>query len=67
MRKKSLHYKLLIQAAIAGACLFEAVGCPQVFANALKDGTRTFLETGLPTAILDAFNFEELLFGDTSG
>lgn len=63
MRRKSIRYKLLIQAAIAGSCLFEAVGCPQVFANAFKDGTRTFLESGLPTALLEALDFEQLLFG----
>lgn len=60
---KKLRLKMLIQAVLAGGVLFETVGCPQSLANALKDGTRGFLETGLPTAILAALDPSGAFFG----
>ena len=56
-----LRRKMLLQAAIACTCLLEAVGCPQMLGNAIKDGTRSFLESGFSVAFLSALNFDALL------
>jgi hypothetical protein len=58
---KSIRRKMWLQAAVASTCLFEAVGCPQLIGNAIKSGTRSFLDTGLTTAILTALDLETLL------
>jgi len=66
MQKKKLRRKMLIQAAIVSTCLFEAVGCPQIFANSIKMGTRDFLETGLPAAIWSAMGLDDIFSSGTS-
>ena len=52
--------KLLLEFLILSACLCETVGCPQLLGNAFRDGTRTFLETGLTAALLGALDLESL-------
>ena len=56
-----LRRKFLLYAAMACGCLCETVGCPQLLGNALRDGTRTFLEGSLATLLLDAVNLQDIL------
>ncbi len=58
---KNLQRKFLLYAALTTGCLCETVGCPQLMGNALRDGTNSFLNSGLTAVLLSALNLEELL------
>jgi hypothetical protein len=51
----------MLYAALTTGCLCETVGCPQLLGNALRDGTNSFLNSGLTAVLLGALNLEELL------
>lgn len=55
---RRLRTKLLVQAFLALACLHETVGCPQLLGNAIKTGTRSFLDGSLTSTLLCGFNPE---------
>lgn len=61
-----IRRKLVLYAFISASCLSQTVGCPQLLGNALRDGTRSFFETGLTMVLLNSLNLEELL-GLSSG
>ncbi len=61
---KKMRQKLLVYAAMTLGCLCETVGCPQLLGNAVRDGTRSFLDTGLTAILLSSLNLEDL-FGLT--
>ncbi len=58
---KSLQRKFLLYAALTMGCLCETVGCPQLLGNALRDGTNSFLNTGLVAVLLSSLDAEQLL------
>jgi len=58
---KSLQRKFLLYAASTMGCLCETVGCPQLLGNALRDGTNSFLNTGLVAVLLSSLDAEQLL------
>ena len=55
--------KLLLQAAIAFACLHQTIGCPQLLGNAVRDGVISFLNTGLTSAVLAGIDATDALLG----
>jgi len=58
---KNLQRKFLLYAALTTGCLCETIGCPQLLGNALRDGTNSFLNTGLTTILLSALDLGQLL------
>ncbi len=46
---------------MAMGCLCETVGCTQLVGNALRDGTNSFLSTGLTAILLSSLDLEQLL------
>ena len=58
---KSLQRKFLLYAALTMGCLCETVGCPQLLGNALRDGTNSFLNTGLVAVLLSSLDADQLL------
>ena len=58
---KNLQRKFLLYAALTAGCLSETIGCPQLLGNALRDGTNSFLNTGLTAILLSSLDLEQLL------
>ncbi len=58
---KNLQRKFLLYAALTMGCLCETTGCPQLMGNALRDGTNSFLSSGLTAILLSSLNLEQLL------
>ena len=58
---KHLQRKFLLYAALTMGCLCETIGCPQLLGNALRDGTNSFLSSGLTAILLSSLDLEELL------
>ncbi len=58
---KKLRVRFMVYSAVAMGSLCETVGCAQLLGNAFRDGTRSFLESGLTAALLGSLNIEELL------
>ena len=58
---KNLQRKFLLYAALTAGCLCETVGCTQLVGNALRDGTNSFLNTGLTAILLSSLDLEQLL------
>lgn len=58
---KNLQRKFLLYAAVTMGCLCETTGCPQLMGNALRDGTNSFLSSGLTAILLSSLNLEQLL------
>ena len=56
-----LRRKFLFYAVMACGCLCETVGCPQLLGNAIRDGSRTFLDGGLITLLLNSANLQDIL------
>ena len=61
MRTMHFRKRLFLKACLMSACLFEAVGCPQIFGNGLRTGVREFLQIGVPAAIIGAIDFDALV------
>ncbi len=58
---KNLQRKFMLYAALTAGCLCETVGCPQLLGNALRDGTNSFLNSGLTAVLLSSLDLEQLL------
>ncbi|MCH8053510.1 MAG: hypothetical protein IID34_06470 [Planctomycetes bacterium] len=58
---KNFRHKFLLYGAMAMGCLCETVGCTQLVGNALRDGTNSFLNTGLTAILLSSLDLEQLL------
>jgi hypothetical protein len=60
---QNMHFRkrMFLKACLMSACLFEAVGCPQIVGNGLRTGIREFLQVGVPAAIIGAIDFDELM------
>ncbi len=58
---KNFQRKFLLYAALTMGCLCETIGCPQLLGNALRDGTNSFLNSGLTAILLSSLELEELL------
>ncbi len=58
---KNLQRKFLLYGALTMGCLCETVGCPQLLGNALRDGTNSFLNSGLTAILLSSLDLEQLL------
>src|SRR5262245_16067250 len=61
MHRIGFRKKMFLKAFLMSACLFEAVGCPQIFADAMQAGFRDFILVGVPAALLAALDLESLL------
>ncbi len=58
---KHLQRKFLLYAALTMGCLCETVGCPQLLGNALRDGTNSFLNSGLTAILLSSLDLGQSL------
>ncbi len=58
---KNFQRKFLLYAALTLGCLCETVGCPQLLGNALRDGTNSFLNSGLTAVLLSSLDLEQVL------
>ncbi len=53
--------RLWLYALLSLGCCFETIGCPQLLGNALRDGTRSYLDIGLTAALLAAVDLQGIL------
>ena len=55
------RWKMFLQSVLAGGLMFEAVGCPQVFGDALIAGAIGFLNTGLAPALVESVDVSSIV------
>ncbi len=53
--------KFMAQSLLAGGLMFEAVGCPQAFGDALIAGALGFVEVGLAASLVESVDVSSIV------